>query len=212
MIDIYPNWKKYDSELNKKVKETIADSKALIMKELGIENENNKSSDYEVKISNAIQFLKIELEDKKYNNKIDKEAAMSIDIELHRILKNFINDYNTMKMFKKMVETKVENFFNLDGTCIFPKTFGKLAKVESVINTLDEIEASAEMLFLYEKDKDDVIRINGLIFNLPMNGYKERLSEKMIVENALILDNLVDEISCEGQAAIGGSVQKTYIG
>ena len=62
MEEIMSNWKKYDSVLNQKVKEIISSAKVDILKVLGITN-TKKPDDYATKINNAIQFIKMTLDD-----------------------------------------------------------------------------------------------------------------------------------------------------
>lgn len=203
MEKIMSNWKKYDMTLNQQVKEIIASVKADVLKAMGMTDKKQKSADYATKINNAIQFMKMTLDD------VDTDDVAALDAELHSILKDFIDDYDTMNQFKKMVEKKIPNFINSNGDCIFPKTFGKWAKVRSIMNTFDELESSAENLFIYKRtDSQEVIRIQGLAFALPMDGYAEDNAEQMIVDAAIILDALADEIDSEGQSEISGSGQK----
>lgn len=203
MEDIMSNWKKFDMTLNEKVKNIIAAAKADVLKAMGMTNKKQKSDDYATKISNAIQFMKMTLDD------VDASDVAALDAELHSILKDFIDDYDTMNQFKKMVEKKVPNFINYNGDCIFPKTFGKWAKVRSIMNTFNDMESSAENLFIYKRtDSQEVIRIQGLAFALPMDGYAEANDEQMIVDAAVIMDGLAADIDADGQSETAGSGQK----
>lgn len=207
MEKIMSNWKKYDMTLNQQVKEIIATAKIDVLKAIGMTDKKQKSNDYATKISNAIQFMKMTLDD------VDADAvdnaAATLDVEIYAILKDFVDDYDTMKQFKKMVEKKVPTFNGYDGSCIMPMTFGKMCKVESIINALGELETAAENLFIYKRtDSQEVIRIQGLAYALPMDGYAEENAEQMIVDVAVILDALADEIDSEGQSETSGSGQK----
>lgn len=201
MEEIMSNWKKYDTVLNQKVKEIISSAKVDVLKVLGITNTKNPD-DYATKINNAIQFMKMTLDD------ADTNDVASLDAELHSILKDFIDDFDTMNKFKKMVERKIPNFINSTGDCIFPNTFGKWARVKSIMNTLEDLEAAAEMLFIHKRtDSQEVIKIQGLGFALPMDGYSEANDEQMIVDAAVILDGLANNIDIDGQSNVSGSGQ-----
>lgn len=202
MESIVSDWKKYDTVLNQQVKTVIAEAKKSLLKAIGM-TAKNKPADYATSISNAIQFVKIALED------ADTVTVAAMDEELHSILKDFVDDYDTMKRFRKMVEQKYPGFIDANGDCIFPKTFGKLSKVANIMNTLEEMEAAAEMLFIYDRtDSNEVIRIQGLAFAIPMDGYSEMEDEATVENCALILDGLADEIDSEGQSETAGSGQK----
>ena len=150
----------------------------------------------------TIQFMKMTLDD------ADTNDVASLDAELHSILKDFIDDFDTMNKFKKMVERKIPNFINSTGDCIFPNTFGKWASVKSIMNTLEDLEAAAEMLFIHKRtDSQEVIKIQGLGFAMPMDGYSEANDEQMIVDAAVILDGLANNIDIDGQSNVSGSGQ-----
>lgn len=199
MEEVMSNWKKYDTVLNQKVKEIIGSAKVDIFKVMGMTNKK-KPDDYATKINNAIQFMKMALDD------VDTKDVASLDAELHSILKEFVDDFDTMNQFKKMVERKIPNFINSTGDCIFPNTFGKWAKVKSIMNTLCDLESAAEMIFIHKrKDSQEVIKIQGLGFALPMDGYSEMNDEQMIVDAAIILDGIATDINTEGQSEVSGS-------
>jgi len=124
------------------------------------------------------------------------------------ILKDFIDDYDTMKLFSKMVEKKVI-LIDTTGECSLPKTFGKMMKIDSIMNTLNEVDECATMLFLHARTNvDEVIRIKGAVYGVPVDGYGEQVDEENIIDNASILDALADEIDSEGQSETSGSGQK----
>lgn len=202
MEEIISDWKKYDIVLNQQVKTVIAEAKRSLIKAIGM-TEKNKPTDYATSISNAIQFVKISLED------ADTVTVEEMDEELHTILKDFVDDYDTMKRFRKMVEKKYPGFINSNGECIFPKTFGKISKISNIMDTLEEMESAAEMMFMYKRtDSQEVIRIQGLAFAIPMDGYSEMENEATVENCAVILDGLAEGIDGDGQSEIEGSGQK----
>ena len=205
METIISDWKKYDIVLNQQVNTVIEEAKKNLLKATGT-TVKNRPVDYATSISNAIQFVKIALED------ADTVTVPVMDEELHSILKDFVEDYDTMKRFRKMVEQKYPGFIDSNGKCIFPKTFGKLSKVANIMNTLEEMEAAAEMMFIYNRtDSNEVIRIQGLTFAIPMDGYSEMESEATVENCSVILDGLAEEFNKDGQSETSGSGKKVDI-
>lgn len=212
MDDILSDWKKYDKTLNDQVAAVIASAKKELMDALHL-NQVDKSADYAVRIANAREFMKMELEDRfqdivASNN--EHKAIIELDDALFLILKDFVDDYDTMKLFAKMVEIKTHvPTANASGEPSFPKTFGKMMKIDSIMNALNEVEGAVAMLFLYDRHTvEEVIRIHGAIYGVPVDGYSEQADEENIKMNASILDALADKIDSEGQDSSTGSGQK----
>lgn len=201
MDGILSDWKKYDKVLNDQVVSVIASSKKEIMDALHL-NQVNKSADYAVRIANAREFMKLELES-------DCSDVAKLDEALFPILKDFIDDYDTMKLFAKMVEIKAHvPAANASGEPSLPKTFGKMMKVDSIMNAINEVEEAAAMLFIHARTSvDEVIRIHGAIYGVPIDGYSEQADEENIIINATILDALADKIDSEGQDSASGEGQ-----
>ena len=195
------NWKKYDITLNQQVKELLASTKENIFKAVGLEDAK-KPADYATRIANAREFLKDEIDVLPADATLVGDGASELDETMHNILKDFIDDYDTMKLFKNMVQRKVANFVNASGECIFPKTFGKLTKIESIINTLDEMDGFAEMLFIYERDVQNYLAYQGNFFGYPVDKYSEVADEQSMIDAAIILDDLADHIDSEGQSSV----------
>ena len=196
------NWKKYDTTLNQQVKEVIAAAKENFLKALGLGADAKKPADYATRIANAREFLKDELGVLPAEAVLDANAASDLDDTMHTILKDFIDDYDTMKLFKNMVQRKVANFTGADGECIFPKTFGKMTKVDSIMNTLEEMDGLAEMLFLHERDIQNYLAYQGLFFGYPVDRYSEVADEQSMIDGATILDDLADHLDSEGQSSV----------
>ena len=212
MDDILSDWKKYDKTLNDQVAAVIASAKKELMDALHL-NQVDKSADYAVRIANAREFMKMELEDRfqdivASNN--EHKAIIELDDALFLILKDFVDDYDTMKLFAKMVEIKTHvPTANASGEPSFPKTFGKMMKIDSIMNALNEVEGAAAMLFLYDRHTvEEVIRIHGAIYGVPVDGYSEQADEENIKMNASRMDALADKIDSEGQDSSTGSGQK----
>lgn len=203
------NWKKFDKTLNQQMKEVIAAARDSFKKALGLSASKQKPADYATRIANAREFLKDELDAVSVDSILDANGAAEMDDNMHIILKDFIDDFDTMKLFKKMVQRKVDNFINANGECIFPKTFGKLHKVESIMNTLDEMNATAEMLFLHERDIQNYFAIKGLFYGFPVDRYAEGVDEQTMIDCSVILDDLADHIDSEGQFSVSDTSVQT---
>lgn len=195
LYDVLSAWKNTDTILNQKINETIASAKDTFMKKVSIDKTKDGSADYSIKINNAIQFLKMELESKKHGTNTGNDTASKFDIELYHILKDFVDDYDTMRMFKKMVEIKVDTFVNVDGTCRFPQTFGKFMRFEGIMNSFEELENLGSKVFLYDRTADgSLITANHLTFPMYTDGYKERLAERLMIDTATVIDGLVEDL------------------
>lgn len=130
-----------DVLLNKKLKSIIEDTKKKLLPELF--KASDKSADYEVKVSNALKFLEIEGEE------ITDNSAFLI-------LKDFLSDYEKMKLFKKVIGKKTE-LTDANGNTTFPKTFGNFNHIEMLINTFDDLEAQANIMFIGEKEEGQLL-------------------------------------------------------
>ncbi|WP_317853952.1 hypothetical protein [Chakrabartyella piscis] len=202
MTAIMEDWKGYDTLLNQKLKLLLETVTEQAKKDLLLDDVKTPA-DYAARIANAREFLKMELDDERYAGKITPTDAKEIDTELHCILKDVIYDYNTMKQFKKMIETKVITFNGYNGDTIFPKTFGQFCKVESVMNALAELNADAESLFTSKRTPGaDIIRINGNGYSIPIDAYSHDVGVENIVNNATIFDYLINSINDDGQEYI----------
>ena len=204
---VLADWKKYDTTLNQQVAAIIAAAKKDIMKALNVPKVN-RPADYAIKIANAREFLKMELDGQDATNPSHSDMK-DFDAALFLILKDFVDDYDTMKLFAKMVESKFMIYDAMTGECGLPKTFGKMMKMEGIMNTVNEMESISVMLFLSTRtDFKEVIRINGSVYGVPVDGYGQNVDLENIINNATILDGLADEIDSEGQSETAGSGQK----
>lgn len=212
MDDILSNWKKYDKALNDQVAAVVASAKKELMDALHM-NQVSKFADYAIRIANAREFMKMELEGKFKDimgAKNRQQLFVELDDVLFPILKEFVDDYDTMKLFARMVEIKAHvPAANAFGEPTLPKTFGRMMEVDSIMNAVNEVEEAAAMLFIHERlNIDEVIRIHGAIYGVPADGYSEKADEENIIINATILDALADKIDSEGQDSAAGSGQK----
>ena len=197
---IQADWKKYDTVMNQQVRTAISQAKEVIMKALNMK-QVQKSDDYAVRIANAREFMKMELDN-------DHHDMKELDSALFLILKDFVDDYDTMKLFSKMVEKKYMIYDAMTGSSTLPKTFGKMMKVDSIMNTLNEVDEAASMIFLHARtNSQEIIRIKGDAYAIPMDGYSETVDEQSIINNATILDDLADKIDEDGHFVSSGSGQ-----
>ncbi len=207
--DVMKNWKQYNTTLNQSLKEAVAAAKATILSALGMDKQD-KPVDYATRIANAREFLKDELGDLPANGVTDSHEIEELDASLHLILKDFIADYDTMTLFLKMVERVTPVINPFDGTTLYPKTFGRLFKVRNAMETIESLEGTAEIMFLYDiRDSDETVRINGMIYSVPRTSGSEIMAENAAIDSASFLDDFADNIDNEGyEFESGGSVQK----
>ena len=125
-----------DVVLNQKLKAIIAKAKEQLMpvyfKDL------DKPADYAVQVSNALKFLEYE------DDELTDESA-------YIILKPFLDDYEQMRLFKNVIQKKV-NIIDGYGKSTLPKTFEKLKNIEMFMNILSEIEMLLNSFSFIQKD------------------------------------------------------------
>lgn len=179
---ISENVDKTNQLFNQKVKAIITEEKENILPKV-----KEKSADYAIRVSNALKYLEIEGE------KLNDETAFEI-------LKDFVDDYEQMKLFKQVIkrQMKTDILEDVEGKSKFPKTFGNFNKIEMLVNTFNEMEAIANVLFLKNTKKyEEYIFCNAMI-QLPLlslPGYTELTNEDEILKLAEIIDITVNEIN-----------------
>jgi hypothetical protein len=172
-------WKKIDVVYNQKLKAVIAEAKGQLLPM--VVKPVTKPADYATKVSNALKYLEL-------------EGAEITDEVAYDYLKEFIDDYGQMMIFKRIIEKQVE-LEDANGNTTFPLTFGKLNKVKTASNTFNEIEALANMLFLYPKEQgQEVLRVNNVGYAIPMDSYEQEIGEFNIVGIAYIIDSIAEDI------------------
>lgn len=150
------------------------------IKETIFEQEDLTITDHAAKIANAREFIKIE------GDNLTDEAA-------YIILKEFRDDLDTMKLFKRMIGKKHE-LVNGSGQSNFPKTFGQLNEKEAILNTFDEFERIANDLFLGSiQEQGNSYRVYNYVFHLPTVTYDEIENEAMIIKLAAEIDNYLED-------------------
>lgn len=172
--------KKTDIVLNQKVKAIIDEKKKEVLPK-----QKEKPADYALKISNALKYLEIE------GKKLTDETAFNI-------LKDFMDDYDQMKLFKQVIKRQlnIEVFENMDGTARFPQTFGNFNKIQMLLNTFDEIEKISNTLFLTYKDAQQFVDFYDARVEFPALDkytYQENTGEDSIIELAEIIDNYITD-------------------
>ena len=178
---IMENVDKTNQLFNQKVKALVAEEKEKILPK-----PKEKSADYAIRISNALKYLEIE------GNQLTDETAFEI-------LKDFIDDYEQMKLFKQVIKRQMHNPFEFEdeeGKCNFPRTFGNYNKMQMLVNTFSEAETIANVIFLkgtkkYETFIFDNARIDLPLLTLP--SYDEINNQDEIIKLAEIIDITVDE-------------------
>lgn len=167
---------------NQKVKAITAEEKENVLPK-----PKEKSADYAIRVSNALKYLEIEGE------KLDDETAFEI-------LKDFVDDYEQMKLFKQVIkrQMKTDILEDAEGKSKFPKTFGNFNKIEMLVNTFNEMEAIANILFLKGTNKSETYIFDNAMIELPLltlPQYTELTNEDEILKLAEIIDITVNEIN-----------------
>lgn len=190
LVEINENHSKVNKVYNQKVKADIAAAKAKV-----IPPSPAKSADHATKVSNAIAMLKI-----KGETITDDSAFM--------ILKDFIDDYDQMRLFKDIIETLTSRINPLgliddSGMSTFPKTFGKLNESQVILNTFADIEKTADMLFLHPNESTQYYVINSHWYSIPIENSDELETEDTILDCAETIDELVEAIPGVGTVTDG---------
>lgn len=163
---------------NQKLNNILDKAKKQVLPELF--TKPTQSSDYATKVNNALQFLMI-------------EAEQITDDTAYMILKDFIDDLDQMKLFKNVIGKKVD-LIDPNGNSTFPKTFGKLNKVEMIMNTFNEMESIANMLFVYPREDGQTFIVNGKAYSVPIDSYEQMAGEDNIISFAGIIEEYANTI------------------
>ena len=140
----------------------------------------NHPADYATRVSNALNFL-------------DRETAESLtDDVAYSILKDFTGDFEQMKLFKRIVESKVGPMVVQDGNTTFPKTFGEYAKVDHLIQVFGEIDSIVENIFTHPKNTyGEGAVVAGVYYSAPDDSYTELANWATLLGLADIVDQAV---------------------
>ena len=139
----------------------------------------NDSTDYALKINNALSFL-------------NATGERLTDDTAHIMLEDFEKDYKTMTLFKEVIE-------NVNGLYVgettnepkFPKTFDNYSKKEKCFNILDEISKTTnaaltflikEKKFLLKDGKTPGIARLTWNFEVPSDSYSSLSSKDSVLE------------------------------
>ncbi len=169
---------KLNKVYNQKLKVILDEVKKQVIPEYF--NKASRSSDYATQVNNALQFLVI-------------EGEQITDDTAYMILKDFINDIDQMKLFKNVIGKRVE-LEDHNGNTTFPKTFGKLNKIEMVLNTFNEMESMANMLFIYPREDGQSYIMNGQAYSIPSDSYEQMADESNIISFAKIIEEYAKKI------------------
>lgn len=197
---IMENWNNTNQLFNQKIKAIITEEKENILPKT-----KEKSADYAIRVSNALKYL--EIQGDKLNEMIQEEKDENITIfetaddVVFGILKDFIDDYEQMRLFKQVIKRllKTDVLENNEGETMFPKTFGNFNKIEIIMNTFNEIEAIANVIFLKGKPKAEMYVINNQRIEVPTKfsylGYEEETNNENIVNLSKIIDTTVKNMN-----------------
>lgn len=163
---------------NQKIINLIDETKKKVLPNLIGKKE--RAADHAAQVNNALQLLRTEEDD------LEDEIAFMY-------LKDFEDDVEQMRIFKRFIAKKVEMVDAL-GNTTFPKTFGKLNEVELILNTINELESIANMLFIHPKSDGQTLIVNGQGYSIPVDGYEQMEDEANIIGFAEILEEYVNTI------------------
>ena len=164
--------KKNGAVNNQKLKVAIETEKMLTIPNL---ESASKPADYTGRVANALEFLKLQGGD------LTDETAFLI-------LKDFIDDYGQMKLFRGVVKKQVE-IENAESQ-LFPKTFAKLTEIEAALNAFDELELFASNLFMYPKLDWESYIFGGYEYPLTRESYEEIQGEESVIRLAKDIDKM----------------------
>lgn len=191
---IMDDWMKTNKLLNQKIRTIVAEER-----ENTILKPKEKPADYAIRVSNAIKYL--ELQGNKLNEMLINEQDSSktiletADDVLYGILKDFMDDYEQMKLFKQVIKRLLnkDTLEYSNGKTMFPKTFSNFNKYEVIINTFNELEAVANVVFLKGKPRAETYIINNartqIFSKFEYLGYEEYSNDESIVKLSEIIDN-----------------------
>ncbi len=169
-------------ELNAKVRNYVDNVKQKAFTAL---HKVEKSTDYQLRISNAVMFLRDE-----GTNITDETAA--------QILHGFTKDIETMQRFWNLVEhQKGESITDAYGNTTFPLTFGHLQKYEKFAAAFTELTDTAVKLFIRPTTETDIEFYNGTKLSVPMPCYMQLVSEKNAVEEAETIEEMMQDLFAE---------------
>ena len=149
----------FDALFNDKVKKVIAEEKKAIIGE-----PESKPADYQVQISNALKFIELA------GDKLTDDQA-------YNILKPFQKDYETMQLFKSVVDglAKDDGVF---GAFKFDKTFGKTNRIMNLAESFEFAEKTSVNLFDFKENK-------SLAGNIRHNMFMDSIKDIEKLVNAL---------------------------
>lgn len=140
-------------------------------------DEVERSADHAAKVANAITFIKMEGE-----NLTDEIT--------HSILKDFRDDLDTMQLFKRMIGKYVD-LEDMNGTSMFPRTFGTLNVQSYLLNVIKEMEGITAYLFAEPlNNTGETYTIYNNNYSVPgLPPFKQVEGEQLIVKLAKELDD-----------------------
>ncbi|KAB3527116.1 hypothetical protein [Alkaliphilus serpentinus] len=173
------NAMKINKVYNQKLKVILDKAKKQVLPEYF--NKVSRPSDYATKVNNALQFLMI-------------EAEQITDDKAYLILKDFIDDYDQMKLFKNVIGKRVLSMEDANGNPIFPKTFGRLNELEVILNTFNDMESIANMMFIHPKQSGQGYVIGHHMYSIPVDSQEQMADEANIIKYADTIDEFAKEI------------------
>ncbi len=185
IYDINSNLDKYGRISYQKINAIIEEGREQILAKVMMSDETvEESVSRQLRINNAIELLKIEGKD------IDDEYA-------YNILKDFQNDYEQLKVFKRIISKNIE-LEDEKGMANFTKTFGKFNKVETILNLFEEMKEMTNNIFVRLDEEGNltskrVTSYEGAFYQIPERTYNQLLNAANILKSSNIIDNFIIE-------------------
>jgi hypothetical protein len=179
--EVLDEWTKVNTVFNQKAKMIVAEAKEALVNT--IMNPGTKGSDYAVKINNALQRIQLE------------DAETFTDDVAYSILKDFVNDYDQMKLFKRQIVNTFDfDMMDIWGNTTFPKTLGAFEQAEAVLASFKELDEMIENIFIHKKfPSDDGVYVSGTFHNMPIDGYTEIANWDSILKLSEEIENIASE-------------------
>lgn len=160
--------------INFRINEIIKNEKAKHFKK------NDSRSDKAAQVSNALRFLEIE------GSGIDDEKAFLI-------LKDFMDDVDTMTLFKNVIEKQLDPNSKEDIQ-LFNKTFGQYNEKVALLNTFHQMEAIAKDLFTRPLTTIQHSILRGREFvHQHCSSYTDTVDQGTLIDLGEIIENMTGE-------------------
>lgn len=183
LSEMKENFKEVGIEQNKKIKALAKEVSDTFNKP------HNRSDQHETKVANALQFIEL-LSDKLTDQ--DREKA---DKQAYDILKDFRHDFETMKLFKDVLETKV-GMYDGNSQERFKETFEIYHENEKLYEAISEYEKISENIFLTDLvGTGKRYSFYDTSYSVPDRNYTQQMRERAVIDMAENIDALFTKVN-----------------